>query len=102
MDKIDLKKAIVPNWLEKEEIEEHFGVKLTDEEFEELKTTVEEKLTDEFSFHLHQEVEKWLEENTAEPEIKQDKLLAEQELYDMDKDAFDPSWQDYDFEYDIP
>lgn len=44
MEKIDLKKAIVPNWLEKEEIEEHFGIKLTDEEFEELKTAVEENL----------------------------------------------------------
>lgn len=99
--KIDLKKAIVPNWLEKEEIEEHFGVKLTDEEFEELKITIEEKLTDEFSFHLHQEVEKWLKENTTDPEVEQDRLLAEQEFYDMDKDAYDPSWQDYDFEYEI-
>ncbi|ACO04957.1 putative IQ calmodulin-binding motif family protein (plasmid) [Persephonella marina EX-H1] len=104
MEKIDLKKAIVPNWLEKEEIEEHFGIKLTDEEFEELKTAVEEKLTDDFSFYLHQEVEKWIEENMAEPdpEVEYDRQLAQQELYDMDKDAFDPSWQDYDFEYDIP
>lgn len=37
-----------------------------------------------------------------DPEVEYDRQLAQQELYDMDKDAFDPSWQDYDFEYDIP